>query len=389
VRPLSVVAALALLPVPAAAQRAELRDRTVRVTTEAGEYGYALGCPGRALVQLGDVAWVAAGRCGALRLRLGPERLRAVDFLLPSEEVESVRAREGTVLAYVRVPGAATPAVRVLRQPPAPELVDPTDGAPPSPAPRRRPRAEGPVVAVAARERSGPRVLAPPRQADRWALGGSIFGFFAPTASGAGLLARAHVVYRAAFPFAVRAELTPLGLSTGDDGRGAGAFGLLSAELDLHAFGAGIGLGVTSNNEHDQNASAAAPEPASGAMLTVVPSIRIGASDGLRVTLRAGLAVDPVDGGTGFALASGFVQIPIGRRWAMTFRGGWSRGGTAEARVGMRVWLRGLGDAGSVALLLDGGLGRVVFHPPLRARGYPDPVDHLGPGFGAGVETRL
>ena len=261
------------------------------------------------------------------------------------------------------------------------EFVDPAAAEPARPR-----RAEVPPPRVPVRNEPSP--LDPPRQSERWELGGSVFLFYPLIDDGFGAIFRARVTYRFDAPLMVRAELSPLGASTGRTGRGAGAFALLWGGLDLHAFGASFGLGAASFNEHDAN-DTLGTEPQPGAMTVAAVAFRIGVSDGLAMWLRAGLGIDHDRSAVEPALFELWGQIPMSDVWAMRVLTSWTMSGNAEARVGVRAWLLGRGEAGSVALLLDGGLGRVVYHPPVRGRGYPDNIDHLGPGFGFGVEGRL
>ena len=237
----------------------------------------------------------------------------------------------------------------------------------------------------------------PPRRGGQWEIATSVLAWIPVSADGAGGLARAHALYRFDVPMMVRADLLPLGFSFADDGRGAGAFGLLSLGFDHQVIGLSVGVGAASNNEHDQvipsvpRPGEPAPlfVPGPGAMTAIVLGIRVGVADGLAFWLRSGIAIDHQSLGSKFAIFEGWGQVPFGPQWALTLRGSWTMAGTADLLVGMRVWLEGRGGPGSIALRLSGGFVRLTYQPPSRGRGYPDDIDHLGPGLGIGIEGRL
>ena len=212
----------------------------------------------------------------------------------------------------------------------------------------------------------------PPRHGDSWEVAGWLTAAYLIEPQGFGLMARGHAVYRGDEPYYLRAELMPLTISVASprgrgDGTVIGALAMASAGLDLHAFGLGLSIGAATDRE----------QPGDEGVLVVGASARIGFSDGLRVIIRGGISTNYESIGFGFVEA--LPQIPFTPETALRLRFAYSVSGNMEAFAGLRVWLEGHGEAGSVGLTVGAG-----FMHAQHQR-----VDHNGPPIGVGLEGRL
>jgi hypothetical protein len=114
--------------------------------------------------------------------------------------------------------------------------------------------------------------------------------------------------------------------------------------------------------------------------------MRIGVVEGIHVLLRSGISLDHQ---VGFAFFEGSAQFPVQPEWAIRVAAAWAAAGNIEVRGGVRLWLTGRGGAGSIGITVDGGFGYMHYSPPARDRGFPPPVELMGPGVGIGIEARL
>ncbi len=194
-----------------------------------------------------------------------------------------------------------------------------------SPQPARAPT-DAERVAATEEEARLLAVLAPARPAEgqlRYRVGGVLM-LHPFSIVHLGALLSLVVDWRAAFPFAVRAALTPLGgygaLVPG--GRAVGSYGgVLEAGLDTHLFGLGVGVGF------------GRAEPSG--VFTLGPTLRVGAVDGLNLVARAGLRFV----GTPLQNADGVLTVPLGPI-AVIARGTYRPSDTGvpfDAELGLRI----------------------------------------------------
>lgn len=368
-----------MLALQVSAQRSQsmLRGRVLHIEGPDGRMDLELPCRSRAAIRVADRTYVAT-RCGVVRVELTRAGLNRVHTGLRGQSVREVRVEGGFVVAELASPRGRV--VRIERVVPPDEFTDPDA----DPFSAQLPERGEHLVVRIWQPPSGPALMDPPRQEDRWSLGASLFSFVPVASSGLGLITRAHLAYASTLPLSVRADLMPLGYVWSSGGNTAGVLGLVGAELDTHVVGFGVAAGGVSNNEHDPYSSNIEPD----AMLVAAPTLRIGVTDGLHLIVRAGVALGGPSARFGFFQST--AQIPLTHDLALSLAFDYGLSGNIEVRAGLRLWMIGRGQAGSLALTFDGGGSRLQYRGPwIRDRGYPPTVDHFGPGVGLGVEARL
>ncbi|MCA9609614.1 MAG: hypothetical protein KC619_28645 [Myxococcales bacterium] len=388
-----LVAALTLVGAGrASAQEVVRTDTGVEMRTiDGGRIAVTLPCPSQGMARLGPRLYLAAGRCGVVRLEVAADGFVRADQLLVGLDVVGIGPREGGVYAQVRdlgprfvdalsLPWAAGgiggPEIRAVHSDAAQEFAAPdVDTA-----------STAPLVLRVQRSPSPPpnrRVATPPRRGDSWEMGGEAFAFFGTSSGwGFGLLARSWLVYRASIPLAVRLDLTPVGVVISDAPYGT-ALGLASVDLDFEGFALGFGIGGTSF--HESYAPNDSPALAFGGHL------RLGVTDGLAFSVRSGFHLGD-DGGARFSFLEGVLDTPLTQMVAVFFRGSIAIDPIrAQLDHGMRVWILGHGEAGSVALRVTFGwaIERGYVPPTCGAPCSARPFDLSGFGGGLGVEGRM
>jgi len=336
--------------------------------------------------------YVAARRCGLLRVMLGFRTVTGAEWLYPGQDVASVARVGQEIVAYLVRPDQ-TRRVVVART----DWVV-SSGANPAPAvaPEASEHAAREPVEVhiyrpgPPAPRSDESIVTPPRHGDSWEIGGSLLtslafgGGYGPPSGpgGAGLTTRAYVVYRAEFPLMARLELMPFTMSIATRSV-FGALAMLSAGLDLQGFGLGFGVGIGSVNE----LRSPGYEYDYPVVPVFAPSMRIGVVDGLHISGRAGFSVGKF--GVHFALTEVLAQIPLAADWALSVRFAYSTSGNLEGQLGLRAWAHGRGEAGSIALRFEGGVVGALGIVSNTGSSTVRNILFLGPGLGIGVEGRL
>lgn len=363
-------------------------------TADGARVEVALPCPTHGMTREGARVYLAAGRCGVVRLEVGPNDVRRADQLLVGLEVVGVFHRDGAIYGqvhdlgpvFVDAPslpwsagGMGGPELRAAHPDATSEFATPDMGS------------ATPVTSLAIRVRRSlppppsPRVATPPRHGDSWEMGGEGFGFLATDSdSGFGLLARSWLVYRASIPLSLRLDLMPVGLAVSDATYGTG-LGLVSAGLDYEGIALGVGVGATSYR-------GSYGELIDTAALALGAHVRFGVADGLHFALRSGLHFDHQDEAR-FTFVEGVLQVPLTRRVALFWRGSVAiEPLRAQLDHGVRVWVHGHGEPGSVALRCSFGWGFERGQEPPTCRSgscWSSSFDLSGPGAGVGVEGRL
>ena len=83
----------------------------------------------------------------------------------------------------------------------------------------------------------------------------------------------------------------------------------------------------------------------------------------------------------------GTIQIPLGSRWWLLLRGGGGVMGTFHGGGGLRIRLKGNGNAGSLFLAATLGWG-MVYDNVKTSAGYGQRKEYHGPMASIGIEWR-
>jgi hypothetical protein len=253
-----------------------------------------------------------------------------------------------------------------------------------------------------------PSMVAPPRQGNVWEI--SLLGgaFVTLGTLAAGVLGSTSVVYRAAAPFVLRAELAPVGIagpatnappnnSPASDGvttvthsRAVSvAAAQLLAGLDTQFIEVALGIGGATVN---QNVGANQHGQPDASALSIAEYARIGARDGLALNMESSAIAANGQFNLGYFTMG--VQIPISRTSMLIARGGGGPVGFASGDLGIRVLVQGDGGRGTVAL--TGYVGGALIMVDLCSSNPNPPSTTVcndsslgGPSLGGGVEWRL
>ncbi len=242
------------------------------------------------------------------------------------------------------------------------------------------PVTEGARVRKADRAPVTRSIVAPPRQWGMFELVGEMQAFLPISTLGLGTLTSLSAAYRFKLPMVVRAQIRPVGLSGSDQGNVFSILGWAAVGLDTQLFELTLGAGGATVNERNFDSVAKSA-------LTLIPTIRVGAHDGLHLAAESGTQV--YDDAFNFAFLHASAQIPVGTRFALRLRGGGGRVGHAFGDLGVRYLLSGNGGHDSV--FLTGFLGgvRVAFETRCTLLDQTCNTTELaGPSLGVGVEWR-
>jgi hypothetical protein len=238
--------------------------------------------------------------------------------------------------------------------------------------------------------------------------------------SGFGGLADLTVAYFTKRMF-VDVRMQPLGFGWTEDGNIVSASFVAEGGYDGRAFALGLGVGASVVNgdidemlENSSIAGASAMEDGetaepvdwkqrTRAAFTISQQVRLGARDGLHMTVYNLLMYHRDDSGDGqddsgmiYAGTAGKVVVPLAARTFLFVEGGGGLMGYGFGDVGVFTWVRGAGDAGSVGIsALAGGAG--VWG--VRSRKVPDgaggeyeqteEISIAGPLVGVGLTYRF
>ncbi len=226
-------------------------------------------------------------------------------------------------------------------------------------------------------------MAAPERHGDTWELGAEVLGIYATEdEEGFAALARSWLVYRAPVPMFLRLDLLPVGFGFGQRGTSADALGFVSAGLDLHPFALGLGVGATSYR-HDGR------QPWRPAV-AFAAHLRAGYADGVHLAARSGFHLGEHDRAE-LTFIDAILQVPLSRHVAIFFRGNAVLEPLrAQLDHGVRAWVRGHGEPGSVALRFTLGWGLTSGFGSARCAACGSArYERAGPATGLGVEGRL
>lgn len=222
--------------------------------------------------------------------------------------------------------------------------------------------------------------MSPPRASGLWSFEATLRPFLSLNSIAVGSVSDVELVYRASFPLALRLDITPAAFALGSNSMFN--FGMMAlVSFDSHLFEVGIGGGAASNRNSGLNGTGAA----------IAQYVRLGARDGLHLEVRNTFVTGPDKFQHGSTVVTGV--IPVSEASAFVLRGGGGGIGYAFGEVGLRVRVRGNGDAGSVFLTPSLGYAD-VFQAVCVATGYRDipcineTVHQSGPMVGFGVEYR-
>jgi hypothetical protein len=221
----------------------------------------------------------------------------------------------------------------------------------------------GEVVPVGALARASMRqvtgsTIAPSRRGGLLAIEGTLRPFLPIETLSFATLGDIALTYRLHAPVYVRAELRPFGVIVGDV-RNSGAFGgFVSAGYDHQFFAVGLGVGALLNGEqtYTWNGQQSVVSRDEGLDFAVTQNARLGAVDGLHLSITNAFALDASNDRWRFGFFEGSAQIPLGTRtWLLTSGGGGRRAAYFFAELGLRRLVAG--DGGPQSLFLKPAVG--------------------------------
>jgi len=227
--------------------------------------------------------------------------------------------------------------------------------------------------------------LAPPRVADVWTLAATIRPFFVLDRLGIGALNELGLGYQAEGPLRIQLLASPLGFSGADDGSTFSALGVAIISFDTRLFELGLGAGAQTVNDSDH---------APGGALTLSQTLRVGALDGLNLSVRNDISLFHSE--FEYSAFSGQGQIPVTERGWLVLQGGGGSVGYAFFEAGGKALLWGNGTRGSVFLRGTIGYATLFETPGLGnfsvasdGSATVEEIDHGGPLIGLGMEWRM
>jgi hypothetical protein len=224
--------------------------------------------------------------------------------------------------------------------------------------------------------------LAPPRVGGLWTLAAVLRPFFVLDRLGIGALNELTIGYQAQGPLRVQLLASPLGFSGADDGSTVSALGVIIVSFDTRLFELGLGTGAQTVNDSEY-------EP--GTALTLSQTLRVGALDGLNLSIRNDISLFHSE--FEYSAFSGQAQIPVSERGWLVLQGGGGSVGYGFFEAGGKALLTGNGTAGSVFLRGTIGYAALFESPGYASQGDPfstvEEIDHGGPLIGFGMEWRL
>jgi hypothetical protein len=242
-----------------------------------------------------------------------------------------------------------------------------------------------PLDAVALPTRASPTagLIAPPRVTGIWNVELMARPFAAVGELGGGMLLSGTFARRFDGNLQLRAVVDPFALADVESRDSVTAFNLsLLASYDSQFFEMGAGFGGQSVNE-----TLSVVKPGTG--WSVAQFLRLGAQDGLNLTVRSSVVLFHSEFEFGGMVAS--TQIPITRGYWLLFGGGGGNVGYGYGELGLRVLLSGNGQAGSRFLTVSAG-GAGVFRSAICEAFFPceeAALSYGGPMAGIGSEWRF
>jgi hypothetical protein len=341
---------------PAAAPEYTLDGNLLRIVAGGTAAVVDLGCQGRATLRTAGKLLVACGTAGVVQVDVSdPTSPQREGSMQVDGDATGLFVRDGRV--WVEISHVDARPVRIDAQ---------TSSAAPTPTTERGAPPERETAVARAVERESPSIMAPPRQANLWELSLETSAFVAIGALGAGVLGSASVAYRFDAPFVVRAEVAPFGIAGPTSASNETSFGPVTsgqtpqnnqggrtittaaahllAGIDTQFIEVAVGAGSATVN---QNTGFFNGVPDTSAF-SIAESARIGARDGLSLTLESSVIAANKQFNLGYFVSS--LQIPLSRTAMLVVRGGGGDVGFAYGDLGVRVLMRGDGGRGTVAL---------------------------------------
>lgn len=380
---------------PSSARSSSSTGRVLKVPVGDRVVEVALGCEGRAVLKVGDRAYVACGEDGVVVVDLEGEGAPRVRSRTPtSGDAVGLFVRNGRVWVELsRIEAMPIGSARGM----ADSASAAASGAPP-PVPYAggdEPGSESPREPSRA---GGGSLIAPKRVGGLVELGLGTKLFLTVGDLGFGLLSHAFVVRRFEAPVSLRADALPLGVATGKNGAIGAATATVLVSIDTHVFelGVGIGGGTLPRSLRYTPASDGTfvPIGGSGGTVSVPTLIRFGARDGLSIVARTSLIVQSEEFELGAVDIVG--QVPVTERVALLFTGEGGNLGTASGGMAMRY--RATEARGAGAVFVNGGAGYALLEGATVCRqdfqtggGFPTCTrpQYSGPAISVGVELRL
>jgi hypothetical protein len=354
-----------------------------------------LGCVGRAALRTGAQLLVACGAAGVVEFDLADPLAPRREGTMPVDgEATGLFVRDG--LAWVEIAHVDARPVSI-------------GGSSAVPAQARYApftEAARPPAVAANKEKEPESVVAPPRRGNIWELSLSTSAFVAFGSLGVGQLGSTYVAYRFEAPIVLKAEIAPFGVAgpstitsccaagfqqtTGSGGPVTVFAAHLVFGLDTQYVEVGLGVGgATVNNNNTFSSGGGAPATES---VSIVESARIGARDGLAISVESSAIAVNHQFNLGFFTTS--VQIPVSAKAMLIARGGGGNVGFGYGDLGVRVLVSGEGGKGTVALT---GFAGVALIQENLCSSNPDPpfsnicntASLIGPSLGGAVEWRL
>lgn len=243
----------------------------------------------------------------------------------------------------------------------------------------------GASARVSVRRTSGSK-LAPARRGGLLSIEGTLRPFLPIETLGFAMLGDLALTYRFDAPIYVRAEVRPFGVIVGNV-RNSGAFGgFVQGGYDHQYFAVGLGVGALFNGEYQTvwTGETSVTDRDEALDFAVTQNARLGAVDGLSLTIVNAFSLDADDDRWQFGFFEGTAQVALGTRtWLLASGGGGARAGYVFVELGLRRLLRGDGGPGS--LFLKPAVGLAGIDP--REDGNSDQY-YLGPMVSAHVEWR-
>lgn len=204
---------------------------------------------------------------------------------------------------------------------------------------------------------------------------------------GFGALGAVKGAYRFEAPFALHAEVSPLGVATGKKGVIGTAAGHVIAAFDTTLFEVGLGIGGATLNSPTADASSS---------LSFAQLARIGAEDGLALFGRTNIIVDNDRFIVGSVEVTG--QAAVAQRWWLLLTGGGGPIGFAYGDVGVRYLVSG--DTTRGGFFVSGRVGgAAIFKSTRTSTTFPGgttsyylvekKADYAGPALGLALGWRL
>lgn len=243
--------------------------------------------------------------------------------------------------------------------------------------------AAGAARADAAEDAAAPEakrpLMLPPLARNMVRVQGTVRPFFNLIGPGGGAIGDLSVEYYFQRPFKVGFELSPFAFVLVPEGPGTIVHARVRGAFSSDYVEVGLGIGGRMQYFGPSG-------------LSVAPAMRLGSLDGanLRVEMGYSLIRNYYTQKAQFALShvTGGLDVPVTRRLAITLDGGYGLDLWAYATLGVRQWIKGNGEPGSLAIGASAGAAWVVDRFPCQY-GDIDPCRGAAWGLGPTIAVRV